>query len=40
MLTGGMAGIAEKNIEQIGERPEAVATRFELIKELRDLRKA
>lgn len=37
-LAGGSEGIAESNIRQIGERPEAVATRFELIKELHYLR--
>jgi uncharacterized protein (DUF362 family) len=37
-LTGGAEGIAEKNIQQIGERPDSVATRFELIMELRWLR--
>jgi len=40
MLAGGAEGIAEQNIEQMGERWETVSTRFELIKELQDLRKA
>ena len=39
-LAGGLEGIAEKNIQQIGEKPDSVATRFELIMELGDLRKA
>ncbi|HLY16800.1 MAG TPA: DUF362 domain-containing protein [Bryobacteraceae bacterium] len=38
-LAGGSEGIAEKNIQQIGENPDSVATRFELIAELRELRK-
>jgi uncharacterized protein (DUF362 family) len=39
-LAGGLEGIAEKNIQQIGEKPDSVATRFELIMELRELRRA
>lgn len=38
-LAGGLEGIAEKNIQQIGERPDSVATPFELIMELRELRR-
>ena len=38
-LAGGLEGIAEKNIEQIGEKPNSVETRFELIMELRALRR-
>ncbi len=38
-LAGGLEGIAEKNIEQIGENIDSVTTRFELIMELRGLRK-
>jgi len=38
-LAGGLDGISEKNIEQIGEKPDSVATPFELIMELRDLRR-
>lgn len=38
-LAGGLEGIAEKNIQQIGEKPDSVATRFELIMELRELRR-
>lgn len=38
-LAGGMPGIAEENIEQIGEKPNSVETRFELIMELRSLRR-
>ena len=38
-LAGGEAGIAEKNIRQIGEKPDSVVTRFELIMELRELRR-
>jgi len=39
MLAGGLEGIAEENIQQIGEKPDSVATRFELIMELRGLRR-
>jgi hypothetical protein len=35
-LAGGLEGIAEENIQQIGEKPDSVETRFELIMELRD----
>jgi uncharacterized protein (DUF362 family) len=38
-LAGGLDGIAEKNIQQIGETPDSVATRFELIMEMRELRR-
>ena len=38
-LAGGLEGIAEENIQQIGEKPDSVATRFELIMELRGLRR-
>ena len=38
-LAGGLEGIAEENIQQIGEKPDSVATRFELIMELRELRR-
>jgi uncharacterized protein (DUF362 family) len=38
-LAGGLEGIAEENIQQIGEKPDSVETRFELIMELRDLRR-
>ena len=38
-LAGGLEGIAEKNIQQIGERPDSVETRFELIMGLRELRR-
>lgn len=38
-LAGGLEGIAEKNIQQIGEKPDSVATRFELIMELRSLQR-
>jgi len=38
-LAGGLEGIADKNIQQIGEKPDSVATRFELIMELRELRR-
>jgi uncharacterized protein (DUF362 family) len=38
-LAGGLEGIAEKNIQQIGEKPDSVETRFELIMELRELRR-
>ena len=39
-LAGSLDGISEKNIRQIGERPDSVATRFEVIMELRSLRRA
>jgi hypothetical protein len=39
-LAGGLEGIAEENIQQIGEKPDSVETRFELIMELRELRRA
>ena len=39
-LAGGLDRIAEKNIRQIGEKLDSVATQFELIMELRDLRRA
>lgn len=38
-LAGGLDGIAVENIQQIGETVDSVATRFELIMELRELRK-
>ena len=38
-LAGGLEGIAEENIQQIGEKPDSVATRFDLIMELRSLRR-
>jgi uncharacterized protein (DUF362 family) len=38
-LAGGLEGIAEENIQQIGEKPNSVATRFELIMEMRGLRR-
>jgi len=38
-LAGGLEGIAEENIRQIGEKLETVETRFELIMELRELRR-
>jgi len=38
-LAGGLDGISEENIQQIGETPDSVATRFELIMELRELRR-
>jgi len=38
-LAGGLDGIAEENIQQIGEKPDSVETRFELIMELRELRR-
>jgi len=38
-LAGGLEGIAVENIQQIGEKPDSVETRFELIMELRDLRR-
>jgi len=38
-LAGGLEGIAEENILQIGEKPDSVETRFELIMELRELRR-
>jgi len=38
-LAGGLEGIAEENIQQIGEKPDSVATRFELIMEMRGLRR-
>ncbi|MGA2737039.1 MAG: DUF362 domain-containing protein [Bryobacteraceae bacterium] len=38
-LAGGLEGISEKNILQIGETPDSVETRFELIMELRELRR-
>jgi uncharacterized protein (DUF362 family) len=38
-LAGGLEGIAEQNIRQIGEKPDSVETRFELIMELRELRR-
>jgi len=38
-LAGGLEGIAEENIQQIGETPDSVETRFELIMELRELRR-
>jgi uncharacterized protein (DUF362 family) len=38
-LAGGLERIAAENIEQIGEKPDSVATRFDLIMELRDLRR-
>jgi uncharacterized protein (DUF362 family) len=38
-LAGGLEGISEKNIRQIGEKPDSVETRFELIMELRELRR-
>jgi uncharacterized protein (DUF362 family) len=38
-LAGGLEGIAEENIRQIGEKPDSVETRFELIMELRELRR-
>ena len=38
-MAGGLEGIAEENIQQIGEKPDSVATRFELIMELRGLRR-
>jgi len=39
VLAGGLDQIAEKNIQQIGERLDSVATRFELIMEWRRLRR-
>lgn len=39
VLAGGLDGIAEKNIRQIGEKLDSVETRFELIMELRELRR-
>src|ERR1017187_3462714 len=39
-LAGGLEGIAEENIQQIGEKPDSVETRFDLIMELRELRRA
>jgi uncharacterized protein (DUF362 family) len=39
ILAGGLEGIAEPNIQQIGENVATVETRFELIKELGDLRR-
>jgi len=39
-LAGGFEGIAQKNIQQIGETLDSVETRFELIRELRGLRRA
>jgi len=38
-LAGGLEGISEKNIQQIGEKPDSVETCFDLIMELRDLRR-
>jgi uncharacterized protein (DUF362 family) len=38
-LAGGLEGIAEENIQQIGEKPDSVATAFELIMEMRGLRR-
>jgi len=38
-LAGGLDGIAEQSIQQIGESVDSVATRFELIMELRKLRR-
>jgi hypothetical protein len=38
-LAGGLEGISEENIRQIGEKPDSVATPFELIMELRELRR-
>ncbi len=38
-LAGGLEGISEENILQIGEKPDSVETRFELIMELRELRR-
>jgi uncharacterized protein (DUF362 family) len=37
-LAGGARRLAAKNIQQIGERPESVATPFKLILEMRSLR--
>ena len=39
VLAGGLERIAGENILQIGEKPDSVATRFELIMELRSLRR-
>ena len=39
-LAGGLEGIAEENIQQIGEKPDFVETLFDLIMELRELRRA
>ncbi len=39
MLAGGLEGIEEKNIQQIGERLDSVETPFDLIMELRELRR-
>src|ERR1022692_4795474 len=39
-LAGGLEGIAEENIQQIGEKPDSVETLFDLIMELRELRRA
>jgi len=39
VMAGGLDRIAEKNIQQIGETIDSVETRFELIMELRDLRR-
>jgi uncharacterized protein (DUF362 family) len=38
MLAGGLEGVAEQNIQQVGEPVESVTTRFELIPELQALR--
>jgi uncharacterized protein (DUF362 family) len=38
-LAGGPEGISERNIQQIGEKIDSVETPFELIMELRDLRR-
>jgi uncharacterized protein (DUF362 family) len=38
-LAGGLGRLKENNIEQIGERPDGVSTRFELIMELQGLRR-
>jgi uncharacterized protein (DUF362 family) len=38
-LAGGAEGISENNIRQIGETTDSVETRFELIMELRELRR-
>lgn len=38
-MAGGLEGIAEENIQQIGEKPDSVEARFELIMELRGLRR-
>jgi uncharacterized protein (DUF362 family) len=39
-LAGGVEGIEEKNIRQIGETIDSVSTPFDLIMELRELRRA